>query len=129
MRLVAAAVEAEQLVKRHRGRGGAVEAVRGVDLEVTAGEVFGFLGPNGAGKSTTVQMLTALSITAGSARVVERHWLVNVGLDILPDICELDDLRQVLTAPLDTSCARSFLPAAHVSRSFRTAPPRLLVDR
>ena len=35
-----------------------VRAVDGVNLEVTAGEVFGFLGPNGAGKSTTVRILT-----------------------------------------------------------------------
>jgi ABC-2 type transport system ATP-binding protein len=64
------AVEAEQLVKHYGGRGGEVEAVRGVDLSVAAGEVFGFLGPNGAGKSTTVRMLTTLlSITSGSARV------------------------------------------------------------
>jgi ABC-2 type transport system ATP-binding protein len=65
-----AAVEAHQLVKHYTGRGGNVEAVRGVDLDVSAGEVFGFLGPNGAGKSTTVRMLTTLmSITSGSARV------------------------------------------------------------
>ena len=49
---------------------GDVEAVAGVDLEVTAGEVFGFLGPNGAGKSTTVRMLTTLlRPTGGWARV------------------------------------------------------------
>jgi ABC-2 type transport system ATP-binding protein len=65
-----AAVEADALVKTYRSRAGTVEAVRGVDLRVEAGEVFGFLGPNGAGKSTTVRMLTTLlSITTGTARV------------------------------------------------------------
>ena len=64
------AVLAEGLVKHYKGREGTVEAVRGVDLEVRAGEVFGFLGPNGAGKSTTVRMLTTLlTITAGRAQV------------------------------------------------------------
>jgi ABC-2 type transport system ATP-binding protein len=66
----AAAVEAEGLVKTYRSRTETIEAVRGVDLRVEAGEVFGFLGPNGAGKSTTVRMLTTLlSITGGTARV------------------------------------------------------------
>ena len=66
----AAAVQAEGLVKHYTSRNEDVEAVRGVDLTVEAGEVFGFLGPNGAGKSTTVRMLTTLlSITSGSARV------------------------------------------------------------
>src|SRR6187551_14526 len=60
------AVRAEGLVKHYDD----VEAVRGVDLRVERGEVFGFLGPNGAGKSTTVKMLTTLlSITSGTARV------------------------------------------------------------
>jgi len=64
------AVHAEGLVKHYRSRAGVVEAVRGVDLMVEGGEVFGFLGPNGAGKSTTVRMLTTLlSITSGTARV------------------------------------------------------------
>jgi len=67
---MALAVEAEQLVKTFTGRGGDVDAVRGVSLRVEEGETFGFLGPNGAGKSTTVRMLTTLTtITSGSARV------------------------------------------------------------
>src|SRR5687767_13440299 len=66
----APAVVAEGLVKHYTSRAGTVEAVKGVDLEVEAGEIFGFLGPNGAGKSTCVRMLTTLlSITSGSARV------------------------------------------------------------
>ncbi len=64
------AVRAEALVKHYSSRNGDIEAVRGVDLTVEAGEVFGFLGPNGAGKSTTVKMLTTLlTITSGSAEV------------------------------------------------------------
>ena len=64
------AVEAIGLRKQYGGRGGTIDAVRGVDLRIEAGEVFGFLGPNGAGKSTTVRMLTTLlSITSGTARV------------------------------------------------------------
>jgi ABC-2 type transport system ATP-binding protein len=64
------AVVARGLVKVFRGRDGTVEAVRGVDLDVARGEVFGFLGPNGAGKSTMVRMLTTLTtISAGQATV------------------------------------------------------------
>jgi ABC-2 type transport system ATP-binding protein len=72
------AVEAQQLVKQFSGKDGDVDAVRGVDLAVAAGSVFGFLGPNGAGKSTTVKMLTTLmTITSGTARVA--------GIDVTTD--------------------------------------------
>ncbi|GAA3574672.1 ATP-binding cassette domain-containing protein [Nonomuraea rosea] len=47
-----------------------VEAVRGIDLDVEAGQLVAFLGPNGAGKSTTLRMLTTLlPPTAGTATV------------------------------------------------------------
>ncbi len=61
------AVEVRRLAKTYPG---GVEAVKGVDLDVAAGEVFGLLGPNGAGKSTTVGMLTTtIAPTAGQARL------------------------------------------------------------
>ena len=64
------AVRAEGLVKHYEDGDEVIEAVRGVDLEVRTGEVFGFLGPNGAGKSTTVRLLTTLlQITDGRAEV------------------------------------------------------------
>lgn len=64
------AIMAVGLKKTYRSSDGDVEAVRGVDLDVAAGEVFGFLGPNGAGKSTTVRMLTTLmTLSAGRAEV------------------------------------------------------------
>src|SRR5436190_12396458 len=50
---------------------GPVQALRGVDLEVFAGEVFGFLGPNGAGKTTTVRcLLDLIHPDGGAARVL-----------------------------------------------------------
>ncbi|TML99133.1 MAG: ATP-binding cassette domain-containing protein [Actinobacteria bacterium] len=75
-----AAVQVRDLAKRY----GEVEAVRGIDFEVAAGETFGFLGPNGAGKTTTINMLcTLVRPTAGSARVA--------GHDV---VTERDDVRR-----------------------------------
>jgi ABC-2 type transport system ATP-binding protein len=73
----ARAIEAAGLRRTYRSRTGwlrpqrkQVEAVRGLDLTVRRGELFGLLGPNGAGKTTTIKMLNTLLIpTAGSARV------------------------------------------------------------
>ena len=61
------AIKSTALVREY----GEVTAVNGVDLDVAAGEIYGFLGPNGAGKSTTTRVLcTLLSIpSAGSATV------------------------------------------------------------
>src|SRR5439155_17893614 len=63
-------IETRGLRKSFRTRKGTVEAVRGVDLEVKEGEIFGFLGPNGAGKTTTLRMLaTLLPVDQGEAKV------------------------------------------------------------
>jgi ABC-2 type transport system ATP-binding protein len=63
-------VPAIEVVNLQRAFSDEVLAVAGIDLEVSAGEIYGFLGPNGAGKTTTVRMLTTLlRPTGGSARV------------------------------------------------------------
>ncbi|QJY45065.1 ATP-binding cassette domain-containing protein [Pseudonocardia broussonetiae] len=63
-------IHARGLARSFRTRRGTVDAVSGVDIDVSPGELVGFLGPNGAGKSTTLRMLTTLiDPTAGTATV------------------------------------------------------------
>jgi len=63
-------IETRDLRRTFKSRKTQVEAVRGVDLSVGTGEIFGFLGPNGAGKTTTLRMLaTLLTPTAGEATI------------------------------------------------------------
>jgi ABC-2 type transport system ATP-binding protein len=66
------AIEIKSLSKQFSGkRLTKVEALKGIDLTVEAGEVFGFLGPNGAGKSTTIKLVMGLlRPTAGSASIM-----------------------------------------------------------
>jgi ABC-2 type transport system ATP-binding protein len=62
-----AAIRADGLTKRY----GQARGIESVDLEVAAGEIFGFLGPNGAGKTTFIRtILDLLHPTAGSATVL-----------------------------------------------------------
>ncbi|MFF5215589.1 ATP-binding cassette domain-containing protein [Micromonospora sp. NPDC000442] len=75
-------IETRGLRKSFRSRAGretkTVEAVRGVDLDVPAGEIFGFLGPNGAGKTTTLRMLATLIEPDGGQAAI-------AGADLLKD--------------------------------------------
>lgn len=55
---------------RQKGQKKDVEAVKGIDLRVRKGEIFGFLGPNGAGKTTTLKMLTTLLCPTGGEATI-----------------------------------------------------------
>lgn len=60
-------IEAKGLIKSY----GKIQALRGVDLDVRRGEIFGFLGPNGAGKTTTIRcMLDLIRPQGGTIRVL-----------------------------------------------------------
>jgi ABC-2 type transport system ATP-binding protein len=69
-------IETRALSKQFKSRHGVVEAVKGVDLAVQEGEIFGFLGPNGAGKTTTLRMLTTLIQPSGGRATVAGHDLL-----------------------------------------------------
>ncbi|MFI7513729.1 ATP-binding cassette domain-containing protein [Micromonospora echinofusca] len=79
-------IETRGLRKSFRSREGrqtkTVDAVRGVDLKVAEGEIFGFLGPNGAGKTTTLRMLATLIEPDGGEATV-------AGTDLRKDPAEV----------------------------------------
>ena len=106
------AIQATDLVRRF----GEVEAVRGVNLEVAEGEIYGFLGPNGAGKSTTVRMLcTLLPPTAGRRTV-----------PATTSPAEPDDVRRAIGVALQEAGAR---PQADRPRAAHPAGPPLRPER
>ena len=95
-------VEVTELWKAYDG----VEAVRGIDFEIGAGEVFGLLGPNGAGKTTTVEILVGYRRRdAGTVRVLgtdpERAggaWRARLGVvpqtgELFPNLTVLEHLE------------------------------------
>jgi ABC-2 type transport system ATP-binding protein len=69
------AIECRDLRKTYDGK---VEAVRGLNLEIHAGECFGLLGPNGAGKTTTIEILEGLlQPTSGHVSILGHTWQEN----------------------------------------------------
>jgi len=70
-----AAIQCRDLRKTYDGK---VEAVRGLSLEIFAGECFGLLGPNGAGKTTTIEILEGLlEPTSGEVTILGHNWREN----------------------------------------------------
>ncbi len=96
----ALAIEATGLRKSFRD----VLAVRGVDLQVARGEVFGLLGPNGAGKTTTLEMLEGLvRPDAGEIRIFGMDWrdqgaAIRTRIGVQFQSTELDDKVKVREA-------------------------------
>src|SRR6266496_2960320 len=67
-----AVIECRDLRKTYDGK---VEAVRGLNLQINAGECFGLLGPNGAGKTTTIEILEGLlEPTSGEVNILGQNW-------------------------------------------------------
>ena len=65
-------IECTNLRKTYDGK---VEAVRGLSLQIEAGQCFGLLGPNGAGKTTTIEILEGLlPPTSGEVRIFGHTW-------------------------------------------------------
>lgn len=74
------------LRERFRNRKTEVEALRGINLEIKEGELFGLLGPNGAGKTTFISILSTLLLpTSGTARIF--------GLDVVENA---DEVRKII---------------------------------
>src|SRR5262245_64171330 len=94
------AIRIRALTKRY----GDVEAVRSIDLDVRAGEIFGLIGPDGAGKTSTFQVLGGvMPATSGSAELLgrpareARHavgYLTQV-FSLYPDLSVEENLRYV----------------------------------
>src|SRR5258708_4956496 len=67
------AISVKGLSKRYGTKGQTTEAVRGIDLAVARGEIFGLIGPDGAGKTSTFQILAGvMEATSGSVEVFGR---------------------------------------------------------
>jgi len=95
-----AAIRVKDLWKRY----GAVEAVRGVSLEVNKGEIFGLIGPDGAGKTTTFQILAGvMEADSGAAEVFgrpAREMRAQTGyltqtFSLYPDLSVMENIRYI----------------------------------
>jgi ABC-2 type transport system ATP-binding protein len=94
------AIEVSQLSKRY----GAIEAVRGIDLEIEEGEIFGLIGPDGAGKTSTFQILAGvMEASSGAAEVFGRPprearsqtGYLTQAFSLYPDLTVAENIRYI----------------------------------
>src|ERR1035438_8327034 len=95
-----AAINVKGLWKRY----GATEAVRGIDLDVHRGEIFGLIGPDGAGKTSTFQILAGvMEATSGVAEIFERParqaraqtGYLTQSFSLYPDLTVAENIRYI----------------------------------
>lgn len=112
-------IAAHGLTKSYQG----VPAVRGIDLDIETGEIFGILGPNGAGKTTTLEMIEGL-------REPDSGSITVAGLDA---ITQNQQVRKIIGVQLQTTALFPFLTAGELIElfgSFYGVPsPRHQVER
>jgi len=94
------AIAVSQISKRY----GAIEAVRGIDLEIRAGEIFGLIGPDGAGKTSTFHILAGvMEPTAGDVKVYgqpardarSQTGYLTQAFSLYPDLTVLENIRYI----------------------------------
>jgi ABC-2 type transport system ATP-binding protein len=103
-------IETSDLRKQY----GAVEALRGLNLAVPAGSIFGFLGRNGAGKTTTIKVLLGMArATSGSALVFGRPAGTDEAVDLrrrIGFVSDEKDLFDYMTVDEMIRFTASFFP-------------------
>lgn len=114
-----AVIETNSLTKQY---GDSVLAVDGLDLQVRAGEVYGFLGPNGAGKSTTINLiLNFIRPTSGSVQILGHD-----PRETTTEIRERVGLLPEGVSPYENLTGREHLELAIECKSSDTDPDRIL---
>ncbi len=108
-----AEIQLRGLVKSFRGPDGPIHAVRGVDVEIAAGETVALLGPNGAGKSTTIDMLLGLlKPDEGSVSVFGRSPADAVAAGAVGGMLQTGQLLRELSVRELVSMMASLYPSA-----------------